>query len=50
MASEGELVEVQATGERSTFPRTGLDGMLDLANIGVQRMFEATREMLDAEG
>jgi len=50
MASGGELVEVQATGERSTFPRTGLDGMLDLAIIGVQRMFEATREMLEAEG
>jgi ribonuclease PH len=49
MAADGELVEVQATGERSTFPRTGLATMLDVAAIGIQQMFSATQAMLDAE-
>jgi ribonuclease PH len=49
MAADGELVEVQATGERSTFPRTGLVTMLDVAAIGIQQMFSATQAMLDAE-
>jgi len=50
MAADGELIEVQATGERTTFPRTGLDSMLDMAAGGIQQMFAATQAMLDAEG
>lgn len=49
MAADGELIEVQATGERSTFPRKGLDSMLDVAAAGIQEMFRATTELLDAE-
>ena len=49
MAADGELVEVQATGERSTFPRTALGSMLDLAADGIRQMFQATQAMLEAE-
>ena len=49
MAADGELVEVQATGERSTFPRKGLDTMLNVAATGIQQIFQVTQAMLDAE-
>jgi ribonuclease PH len=43
MTSSGGLVEVQATGERGTFPRTQLDSMLDIAAKGISELFEYQR-------
>lgn len=35
----GNLVEVQGTGENTTFSRQQLDGLLDLATMGLERLF-----------
>lgn len=40
------LIEVQGTGERSTFSRTELDAMLDLAERGIRDAFEIQRRAL----
>ncbi|NMO04306.1 ribonuclease PH [Gordonia sp. TBRC 11910] len=45
----GTLVEVQGTGEGATFPRATLDKLLDMAQIGTEKLFEAQREVLAAE-
>ena len=42
----GGLVEVQGTGESGTFDRAQLDGMLDLAERGIEQLVEAQREVL----
>jgi len=42
----GTLVEVQGTGEGATFPRATLDKLLDMAEIGTDKLFEAQREAL----
>jgi ribonuclease PH len=41
MTGSDRLVEVQATAERAPFDRAGLDELLDLANAGLGRLFEA---------
>jgi ribonuclease PH len=38
MTSEGRFVEVQGTGEHTTFDRTALDTLLDLAARGVREL------------
>ena len=38
--SAGEYVEVQGTAEGQPFSRNGLDGLLDLADIGLKELFE----------
>lgn len=38
MSSAGQFVEVQGTGEHGTFDRAQLDGLLDLAIDGIQRL------------
>ncbi|MDQ0230962.1 ribonuclease PH [Metabacillus malikii] len=40
MTSQGNLVEVQGTGEESTFTRSQLNELLDLAEEGVQSLIE----------
>jgi ribonuclease PH len=47
MTSDDELVEVQATAERTVFGRAGLDALLDLAEAGIA---EITRRQEDALG
>ncbi len=42
----GTLVEVQGTGEGATFPRATLDKLLDMAEIGTDKLFVAQREAL----
>jgi ribonuclease PH len=42
----GELVEVQGTGERGSFPRQQFDGLLDLALSGIGRLCAAQDEVL----
>ncbi|GAB20645.1 ribonuclease PH [Gordonia effusa NBRC 100432] len=45
----GTLVEVQGTGEGATFPRATLDKLLDMAQVGTEKLFEAQREVLAAD-
>jgi len=44
----GDLVEVQATAERTAFPRAALDEMLDLADAGIAQIRDAQRDALGA--
>ena len=44
----GDLVEVQATAERTAFPRDALDAMLDLAEAGIARIRDAQQDALGA--
>jgi ribonuclease PH len=48
VTGDGELVEVQATAERTAFPREGLDEMLDLAEGGIAQIRDAQRDALGA--
>ena len=42
----GQLVEVQGTAEANPFSREDIDGLVDLALIGINRHFEAQRAVL----
>jgi ribonuclease PH len=46
MTGAGEFVEVQGTGEHTTFDRRGLDALLALAESGVKRLVELQRQAL----
>jgi ribonuclease PH len=46
MKSGGRLVEVQGTGEEATFSRRDLNKMLDLAEDGIEELFELQKEIL----
>lgn len=46
MTSEGEFVEVQGTGEHTTFDRRTLDRLLDLAAGGIRELLERQRAVL----
>ena len=46
MTEDGGLVEVQATAERGSFPRTRLLEMMDYAESGIQELFAAQRKLL----
>jgi len=46
MTSSGQLVEVQGTGERTTFSQDDLLAMLDLARSGVKQIFELQQKTL----
>jgi len=46
MSSEGGFVEVQGTGERGTFDRAELDGLLELAVKGLRELDAAQRRVL----
>lgn len=48
MTANGELVEVQGTGERSGFPRETLTKMLDAAVPAVDKLFIAQRHAVGA--
>jgi ribonuclease PH len=43
MTAEGELVEVQGTGESRPFSRKDMDELLTLAEDGIRRLFETQR-------
>lgn len=47
MTGAGELVEVQGTGEKSTFSRGQLNAMLDLAQSGIEQLFTLQRAVLE---
>ncbi|VDG99441.1 Ribonuclease PH [Lysinibacillus sphaericus] len=40
MTSNGEFVELQGTGEESTFTREEMNGLLDLAENGIQQLID----------
>jgi ribonuclease PH len=46
MSSEGRFVEVQGTGEHTTFDRAELDRLLDLAVAGLQDLDARQRASL----
>jgi ribonuclease PH len=48
MTNDEELVEVQATAERTVFGRAGLDAMLDLAEAGIAKIGDAQQDALGA--
>jgi ribonuclease PH len=43
MTGDGRLIEVQATAEKTPFPRARLDELLDLAASGIARIAEVQR-------
>jgi ribonuclease PH len=48
MTGDERLVEVQATAEKVAFDRQGLDLLLDLAAVGIERITHAQEEALEA--
>ena len=46
MDGRGRFIEVQGTGERTPFDRARLDGMLDLASGGIDRLVEFQRRVI----
>ena len=44
--SSGAFVEVQGTGEESTYQRDELDALLDMADIGFSSLFEMQKSIL----
>ena len=44
--SNGAFVEVQGTGEESTYQREELDALLDMADIGFEALFEMQKTIL----
>lgn len=46
MTGTGRFVEVQGTGEESTFSRDEMNSLLDLASAGVQELIKYQREVL----
>jgi ribonuclease PH len=50
MTEEGELVEVQGTGESHPFTRQAMDDLLSLTETGVRRLFEAQKAALSEAG
>ena len=43
----GELVEVQGTAEGEPFSRKQMDGLIDLAELGIQQLFEIQRVAIE---
>jgi len=50
MTEEGELVEVQGTGESHPFTRGAMNELLDMAEGGIRQLFEVQREALARAG
>ena len=48
VTAAGRFVEVQGTGEQSTFDRAQLDAMCDLATLGCRQLVEAQRRAITA--
>jgi ribonuclease PH len=46
MTAGGGLVETQATAERNSYSRAELNGLLDLAEAGIEKIFAAQRAVL----
>ena len=49
MNKKGEFIEVQGTGEESTFTRTELNGLLDLAEASIKRIIDLQDKVVEQE-
>ena len=49
MTDKGEYVEVQGTGEEATYSRAQLNILLDLAEKGINELFEIQEKTLEEE-
>ena len=47
--SSGAFVEVQGTGEESTYRREELDALLNMADIGFEALFEMQKTILHGQ-
>ncbi|MCL1891284.1 MAG: ribonuclease PH [Coriobacteriia bacterium] len=45
---KGEFIELQGTGEQTTFDRARLDALLDVGNIGLTQLLELQRKAVSA--
>jgi ribonuclease PH len=50
MTGSGEFVELQGTGEETTFSRSQLDQMLGLAESGIKNLLAVQRSAIGQEG
>jgi len=50
MTADGGLVETQATAEKGSYSRAGLNALLDLAEAGLKEIFAAQRAVLTEQG
>jgi ribonuclease PH len=50
MTAAGEFIELQGTGEESTFDNSQLDAMLRLGRVGIEELFRAQKSALAVEG
>ena len=48
MTAAGRFVEVQGTGEHSTFDRAELDALCDLATVGIKQLLEHQQRVIRA--
>lgn len=46
MTGSGRFVELQGTGEEATFSREDLDGLLSLAEKGIQELIDKQKAVL----
>ena len=46
MTGAGEFVEVQITGEKKSFTRADLNDLLDLAEVGIKKLFDVQKDAL----
>jgi ribonuclease PH len=46
MTGEGQFIEVQGSAEAAPFDRAGLDGMLEMGEAAIRRIFDAQRTAL----
>jgi ribonuclease PH len=49
MTSDGQFVEVQGTGEESTYSRSQLDELLDLATGAIIQLHDLQKQILASE-
>jgi ribonuclease PH len=49
MTGKGEFIEVQGTGEKSTFTSDQLNQLLELGKAGIQRLLRAQEDALAGE-
>ena len=50
MTGDGRFIEVQGTAEHGSFDRDDINGLLDLADAGIRRLFEMQKAALDEIG
>ena len=46
MNSDGQIIELQATGEKATFSREQLDRMLELGSGGIRELLELQQQAI----